>query len=206
MAASEPAYRHAMDRADLIHADGGFIVLMSRWLSGSRIKERSATTDLIHDFAEAAEREGLSFYLLGGTEEVNRQCAEALGRLYPGLRIAGRRNGYFDDDEAVLADIDLADPDILWVGLGKPKEQLFAARHRARLNARWIVTCGGCFNYITGHYRRAPRWMQKLNLEWLYRAFTDRALFRRYATTSPHAIWLAMTRIDRRIYASARTD
>jgi N-acetylglucosaminyldiphosphoundecaprenol N-acetyl-beta-D-mannosaminyltransferase len=206
LAASDPSYRRAMDEADLIHADGGFVVLASKWLAGERIAERSATTDLIHDVARAAEREGLSFYLLGGTEEVNAQCAQLLAELYPKLGIVGRRHGYFSeaDEEQVLADIARADPDMVWIGLGKPREQIFAARHRDRLGAAWIVTCGGCFNYVTGHYRRAPRWMQRLNLEWLHRAFTDRKLARRYATTSPHAIWLALTRIDRRRYPSAR--
>lgn len=206
LAATNAVYRSALGEADLIHADGAFIVLASRWLAGASIAERSATTDMIHDFARAAAAEGLSFYLLGGTEEVNRLCAEKLVTLYPRLAIAGRHHGYFGDADtaAVLDDIARADPDLLWIGLGKPREQAFASQWRGSLAAGWAITCGGCFNYITGHYGRAPAWLQKLGFEWLYRAFTDRNLFWRYLTTSPHAIWLALTRVDRRLHGSAR--
>jgi N-acetylglucosaminyldiphosphoundecaprenol N-acetyl-beta-D-mannosaminyltransferase len=201
LAARDDAYRAALDRADLIHADGGFIVTVSRWLAGARIAERSATTDLFHDFAAAAEVSGLSFYLLGGTEEVNARCTRRLRELYPRLRLAGRRDGYFDPEQtnAVIEAINDTAPDLLWIGLGKPREQLFAADNAGRFRAGWAITCGGCFDYVAGNYRRAPRWMQRLNLEWLFRALTERRLFWRYLVTSPHALWLTMTRADRRI-------
>jgi len=201
MAARDRDFRAALDCADLIHADGGFIVTASRWLAGAKITERSATTDLIHDFAAAAAVNGLSFYLLGGQEDVNARCAERLHERYPRLRIAGRRNGYFDAEQTdeVIQAINDASPDLLWIGLGKPLEQLFAAQNAGRLRAGWAITCGGCFDYVAGNYRRAPLWMQRLNLEWLFRAFSDRRLFWRYLTTSPHAIWLTLTRMDRRV-------
>lgn len=206
LAASDPLFREALNRADVIHADGGFVVLASKYLAHAPVAERSATTDLIHDFAGAAASAGLSFFLLGGTEDVNAACAERLRELYPGLRIAGRRDGFFSGEQvaAVIEDINRADADILWIGLGKPYEQIFSARHGNQLRTAWIVTCGGCFNYVTGHYRRAPDWMQRLNLEWLHRAFTEpRKLLWRYLTTSPHAILLGLTRIDRNCYSSA---
>ena len=205
MTARNRRYRAALDRADIIHADGGFIVTASRWLAGARIAERSATTDLIHDFAEAAAANGLSFYLFGGTEEVNARCAEGLLALHPGLRIAGRRNGYFEARQAhaIIDGINQASPDLLWIGLGKPREQIFAAENAERLRAGWVITCGGCFDYIAGNYRRAPLWMQRANLEWLFRAFSEKRLFWRYLVTSPHAIWLTLTRADRGIYFNA---
>lgn len=205
MAARDRRYRAALERADLIHADGGFIVTASRWLAGARIAERSATTDLIHDFAEAAAAKGLSFYLLGATEVVNAGCAERLRQLYPRLRIAGRRDGYFDagQADAVIDEINQARPDLLWIGLGKPREQIFAAEHADRIRAGWAITCGGCFDYVAGNYRRAPVWMQRTNLEWLFRAFTERRLFWRYLVTSPHALWLTVTRAERRVYSGA---
>ncbi len=205
IAARNSGYRAAVDRADLIHADGGFIVTASRWLAGAKIAERSATTDLVHDFAAAAGANGLSFYLFGGTEEVNARCAARLRAVYPQLRIAGRRNGYFDlrHTDDIIEEINKAAPDLLWIGLGKPQEQIFAAKNAERIRAGWAVTCGGCFDYIAGNYRRAPMWMQRANLEWLFRAFTERRLFWRYLVTSPHAIWLMLTRTDRSIYCSA---
>lgn len=205
MAARNRRYRAALDRADIIHADGGFIVTASRWLAGARIAERSATTDLIHDFAKAASAQGLSFYLLGATEEVNAACARRLAELYPDLRLAGRRNGYFHgrETDAVIEAVNQAAPDLLWIGLGKPLEQQFAAENVQRLRAGWVVTCGGCFDYVAGNYQRAPAWMQRANIEWLFRAFTERRLFWRYLVTSPHALWLTVMGINRATYDSA---
>lgn len=204
LAASDPEYRRTMEQADIIHADGGFLVTLSRFLAGTKIAERSATTDLIHDIAAAGISRGLSHFLLGATEDVNRRCAERLQELYPGVVIAGRHHGFFDPAKAgeIIDEINRAKPDILWVGLGKPREQLFAVCKKELLVAGWIITCGGCFNYITGDYSRAPIWMQDSNLEWLYRAVTSPRLLWRYITTSPHALWLAFSRRDRRIVVS----
>lgn len=200
LAATDRDYAGALAKADVVHADGGFVVLAARHLAGAPIADRSATTDMIHDLAAAGLEHGLSHYLLGGTEAVNAACAERLCELYPGLRIAGRRNGYWSpqEEESVIADIAARAPDLLWIGLGKPREQLFAAANRHRLGARWAITCGGCFNYVTGDYSRAPQWMQDAHLEWLYRAGTSPQLLWRYLTTSPHAVYLALRRADRR--------
>jgi N-acetylglucosaminyldiphosphoundecaprenol N-acetyl-beta-D-mannosaminyltransferase len=194
---TDSAYRAAVDQADVIHADGGFLVPASRLLTSTPIAERSATTDMIHDCAGQAATHGLSFYLLGGSEQVNAACARILAESYPGLVIAGRRHGYFspEEEDDVVAGINAARPDVLWVGLGKPKEQLFSVRHRDRLRAGWLVTCGGCYNFVTGDYKRAPAWMRNHNLEWLHRMLTQpRKLFRRYLLTSPHALWLVLMR------------
>jgi exopolysaccharide biosynthesis WecB/TagA/CpsF family protein len=200
LAARDPAYRQALEAADVVHADGGFVVLASRFVAGAAIPDRSATTDLLHDVIAAGLSSGLSHNLLGATEEVNSACAERLRQLNPGIVIAGRHHGYFASrqETSIIAAINKAAPDILWIGLGKPREQLFAVRHRDALRASWAISCGGCFNYVTGHYRRAPQWMQRSNLEWLFRTLTTPKLLWRYLTTSPHAIWLAATRIDRR--------
>jgi len=201
LAARDARFHAALEEADLVHADGGFLIPASRRLAGAAIPERSATTDLLHDFAEAGLEYGLTHYLLGASEEANKACAERLQALYPDLRIAGRRNGYFaaSEEEEVVEAINTAAPDLLWIGLGKPLEQLFAARNRNGLRAGWAITCGGCFNYVTGAYRRAPRVMQQFHLEWLFRAATTPSLLWRYATTSPHALLLTLARIDRTV-------
>ena len=194
LAARDPTYRQALERADIVHADGGFLVTLSRW-AGQPIAERSATTDMIHDLAQACSREGLSFFLLGGTPDVSRRCAERLRDIYPELQIGGRRHGYFADDELdeIVATIDEARPDVVWVGLGKPREQMVALQLRDRIGATWIGTCGGCFDFVAGDASRAPRWMQQANLEWLYRLVRDpRRLFWRYFTSNPHALWLVV--------------
>ncbi|MBS0472842.1 MAG: WecB/TagA/CpsF family glycosyltransferase [Proteobacteria bacterium] len=196
-AATDAKFRALFDVADIVHADGQPVVIASRLLGRNAVPERSATTDFIHDAAQAAVANGLSLYLLGGTEDVNARCAEILRFTYPGLRIAGRRNGYFgnDEEDAVIADINRSGADIVFVGLGVPKEYEFSVRNKAKLAAGWLVTCGGCYNFVTGDYRRAPQWMQRFSLEWLFRlAREPRRLFWRYAVTNPLALFFLATR------------
>jgi N-acetylglucosaminyldiphosphoundecaprenol N-acetyl-beta-D-mannosaminyltransferase len=197
MAGTNAKFRDTFQKADIVHADGEPVVLASKVLTDAPIPERSATTDFLHDAAKMAEAHGLTFFLLGATEAVNSACAERLARDYPNLKIAGRRDGYFEPEEerAIIAEINASGADVLWVGLGVPLEYDFCTRHRESLNAGWIVTCGGCFNFAAGAYKRAPDWMQKTGLEWLHRVWQEpRRLFWRYAITNPLAIFLLLTR------------
>lgn len=191
-------YRDNVNQADIIHADGGFLVTLSKLKGGAVIPERSATTDMIHDFADNFSNNGFTFYLLGATAEVNEKCCHNLKKTYPNLRIVGSRDGYFNESEEddILAEINRLKPNVVWLGMGKPKEQEIAIRWKHKLDANWLITCGGCFNYISGHYSRSPKWMQDTNLEWLYRMLTSpRKLFWRYFVTNPHALWIAVRTI-----------
>jgi exopolysaccharide biosynthesis WecB/TagA/CpsF family protein len=196
-AASDEQFRRIFESADIIHADGQAAVFASKLFTGTPIPERSATTDFIHDAARAAAEHGLRFFLLGATEEANKKAVRILRETYPGLQIVGRRHGYFSllDEDDICDEINLTQPDVIWAGLSLPLEYEFAVRNRNRLKAGWLVTCGGCFNYITGDYKRAPRWMQAVGLEWLHRMLCDpKKLFWRYATTNPLAFFLLLTR------------
>jgi N-acetylglucosaminyldiphosphoundecaprenol N-acetyl-beta-D-mannosaminyltransferase len=196
LAATNTEFKRLLDAADLIHADGQPVVMASR-LTRAPIPERTATTDFIHDAAAAARIHGLRFYLLGATEEINIRAAAILARTYPGLIVAGRRNGYFHrgEEEAICEEINHANADVIWVGLGVPFEQAFAVRNKRRLKGGWLVTAGGCFNFVAGDYKRAPHWMQASGLEWLYRLCREpKRLFWRYAVTNPHAIYLMLTK------------
>jgi exopolysaccharide biosynthesis WecB/TagA/CpsF family protein len=160
------------------------------------VPERSATTDFIHDAAKIGASHGLRFFLLGATEEANAQTARILSETYPGLQIVGRLHGYFSEyeEDDIVDEINLTQPDVIWVGLSVPREYEFAVRNKHRLKAGWLVTCGGCYNFITGAYKRAPAWMQAAGLEWLYRlAREPKRLFWRYAVTNPIAIFLLLT-------------
>lgn len=199
LAKTDPAFRDAFGHADIVHADGQFIVAVSRRYCEEPIPERAPTTDMIHDFAAACEKSGRSFYLLGAREHTNAGCAARLKELYPRLRIVGRHHGFFKGrEDAILEDIHRCAPDFLWVGLGKPLEQEFCAQYREDLNAVWTITCGGCFNFVTGEYKRAPLWMQDAGVEWVHRMMTQpRHLAMRYVRTNPRALMLALTRSDR---------
>ena len=199
MAKTDPVFRDSFAQADIVHADGQFIVSVSRRYCDPPIPERAPTTDMIHDFAKACEQSGRSFYLLGAREHTNAGCAKRLGELYPGLHIVGRHHGFFQGrEEEILEDIDRCAPDFLWVGLGKPLEQAFCAQYKHRLNAVWTITCGGCFNFVTGEYTRAPLWMQDAGIEWVHRMMTQpRHLALRYVQTNPRALAVALTESDR---------
>ncbi|MGH1456448.1 MAG: WecB/TagA/CpsF family glycosyltransferase [Alphaproteobacteria bacterium] len=197
LAASNKAFKTNLHKADIIHADGGIIVTAANKMTDGNIGDRSSTTDYFHDAAKAAVANNLTFYLLGATEEVNHKCYNILKEQYSELKIIGRRNGYFtkEQEDEVCADISSLKPDIVWVGLGKPKEQDFCVRNKHKIDAGWLITCGGCYNYVTGDYPRAPLWMQRSNLEWLHRMVTNpRQLFWRYLTTNPHALFLIVTK------------
>ena len=200
LAAVNRDFQAMFDAADIVHADGQALIFASRLLTSTPVPERSPTTDFIHDAAKVAVDANLRFFLLGATEEVNARCAEELERLYPGLQIAGRRHGYFshDEEEAICAEINASETDVVWCGLGVPFEYEFVMRNKHRLTAGWIVTCGGCFNFVSGAYRRAPQWMQRAGFEWLHRLVREpRRLFWRYAITNPIALAMLIARTAR---------
>ncbi|MEO7055117.1 MAG: WecB/TagA/CpsF family glycosyltransferase [Rhizomicrobium sp.] len=199
LAAQDEAFRFTLGQADIIHADGQAAVFASRLLTSTPIPERSATTDFIHDASKVAAEHGLRFFLLGATEEANAQAAAKLEEMHPGLQIVGRRHGYFgrDEEDDICDEINLALPDVIWVGLSVPLEYEFAVRNKTRLRAGWLVTCGGCYNFVTGAYKRAPQFLQAIGMEWLFRlAREPRRLFWRYAVTNPIAIFLLLTRTN----------
>jgi N-acetylglucosaminyldiphosphoundecaprenol N-acetyl-beta-D-mannosaminyltransferase len=183
--------------ADSVNADGQPMVFLSRYLCANPLPERVATTDLFPVTARLAAQAGVTFYMLGGSEEVNRKAVEATLAAHPALRIVGRRNGYFTraEEAGVVEEIVRLRPDVLWLSLGVPLEQQFCMRHLAALRGVGIVkTSGGLFDFLSLIKPRAPTWMQKLGIEWLYRmAREPRRLFLRYALTNPHALFLLLT-------------
>ena len=196
LAAQDEAFRFTFEQADIIHADGQAAVFASR-MTATPIPERSATTDFIHYASKVAAQHGLRFFVLGATEEANAEAVRVLRETYPGLQIVGRRHGYFgrDEEDEICDEINLTQPDVVWVGLSVPLEYEFAVRNKTRLRAGWLVTCGGCYNFVTGAYKRAPGWMQACGLEWLFRLVKEpKRLFWRYAVTNPLAIFLLLTR------------
>lgn len=194
LAGRDPIFEKAMSQADIIHADGMSVVIGSRIFSRNPLPERCATTDFFHDAALAATNSGLSFFIFGGTENQNNAACKAILDLYPTLKISGRRNGYFEESEEaeICDDIVRSGADVLWVGLGKPKQELWSARNQERLRGiGWIKTCGGLFAFLTGEAHRAPKWAQNCGLEWLFRAAQEpRRLLWRYTVTNPHSLYL----------------
>jgi N-acetylglucosaminyldiphosphoundecaprenol N-acetyl-beta-D-mannosaminyltransferase len=213
LCAQDSAVRKLFTDADVVHADGMPLVFASRWLCRKPLPERVATTDLFHDVARLAEVRGTTFYLLGATDETVELAVRRALSLYPRLRIRGYHSGYFSSDQepGIIADINAARPDILWVGMGAPREQLFAMRNRRALRGVGIIkTAGGLFDFLSGRARRAPDWMQAAGLEWAYRTFLEpQRLARRYLMTNPHALFLLLTQTRRPsalVFRNAKID
>ena len=196
LCAQDRELKESILSADLVNADGQPLVLLSRYLCASPLPERVATTDLFPAVARLAAEAGVTFYMLGASEEANRKAVETALTDYPGLRIVGRRNGYFQpaEEPAIVEEIARLRPDVLWVSLGVPLEQRFCARNLAALKGVAIVkTAGGLFDFLSLAKPRAPRWMQKIGLEWLFRVGVEpRRLFVRYLVTNPHALFLML--------------
>lgn len=194
-----PEIRQLFLAADLIHADGMPLVFASRLLCRIPLPERVATTDLFHDVARLAVARGARFFLLGGSDFVAEQAAQCVRVLYPALEVVGHAGGYLrrrGDEERVIERINNARPDILWIGLGAPRELEFALRHRDRLRGVGLIkTSGGLFDFLSGKNSRAPAWMQLAGVEWAYRTYLEpRRLAGRYLVTNPHAVLLLLTR------------
>lgn len=182
--------------ADQILADGQPLVFASRWLCRHRLPERVATTDLFHDVARLAEREGISFYLLGASERENSRAVATVRQLYPALPITGHCHGYLTGDalERKIEEINALGPDILWLGLGVPREQIFVRDFAARLDRIGVIkTAGGLFDHLARKTPRAPLWIQQAGFEWLWRASMEpHRLFWRYLTTNPSALYVIL--------------
>ncbi len=183
----------AMAAADMIHADGMPVVYASRLFTRTPLTERIATTDFFHDAATAAIESDLSFFMMGGTEEQNLAACAAIAELYPKLKVGGRRNGYFKPEEepAICREIVASGADVLWVALGKPKQEYWSVRNRENLRGiGWVKTCGGLFDFLGGGVSRAPDWVQRMALEWAWRTLQEpRRLGWRYFVTNPHALY-----------------
>jgi N-acetylglucosaminyldiphosphoundecaprenol N-acetyl-beta-D-mannosaminyltransferase len=189
----EPDFRASMDRADIVHADGMSLVVAARCQTSTALPERVATSDFFHYAAHVAAEAGFSFYLLGGHEETLHKANERVQKLYPKLELRGMNSGYFTDDEApgVLRRIRDCHPDVVWVGLGRPKQEAFCVRYREALRGvAWLKTCGGLFSFLAGEKARAPNWVQGIGLEWAHRLILEpRRLFWRYAVTNIHSLY-----------------
>jgi N-acetylglucosaminyldiphosphoundecaprenol N-acetyl-beta-D-mannosaminyltransferase len=201
LAGRDAEFNDIMQQADLIHADGMPVVFASK-LTSTPLPERISTTDFFHDAARAAVKHDLSFYFLGAREDQNAAAVSAAKLLYPGLKVVGRHHGYFDegDDREICRRIRDARPDVLWVALGKPRQEYWCARNRSRLEGiGWIKTCGGLYSFLAGDAPRAPQWAQAAGMEWFFRVLDDpKRLAWRYMSTNPHALYRLLRYTDRR--------
>jgi N-acetylglucosaminyldiphosphoundecaprenol N-acetyl-beta-D-mannosaminyltransferase len=192
MVRSEPWMGELLQRADYVLADGQPMLPMAASL-GITIPERIDGIGLMHKLLSLADRECFSVYLLGARQEIVEECVRRIGLDFPRAKIAGFRNGYFKEPEipAIAAAIRATEPDFLFLGMGSPMKERLADEWAEELGARVIQGVGGSFDVMAGMVKRAPQWMQRCGVEWLYRVIQEpRRMFWRYVKTNGSCLWV----------------
>lgn len=170
---------------DIINIDGMGVVWGARLL-GNHVPERIAGVDLFHELLAMSANNGFPIYLLGAQEEVVSSTANIAQSMYPNLKIAGYHHGYFwDDEEAMVTKIKQSGAQLLFVAITSPKKENFINRWKDQLGVDFVMGVGGTFDVVAGKVKRAPVWMQKSGLEWLYRVIQEPGrMWKRYLTTN----------------------
>lgn len=174
--------RRIINECALINADGMPVVWASRIL-GKPLKERVAGVDLFESLMRRSAQRGWRVYLLGAREEIVSEVKTVYEARFPGLIVAGYRDGYWKDEEepVVVEQIKAARPDILFVAISSPKKERFLGRYQGEMRIPFAMGVGGTFDVAAGKVKRAPVWMQKVGLEWFYRFLQEpKRMFRRY--------------------------
>ncbi len=166
---------------------------------GYKKMERTTGPSYMEEILKMSVERGWSHFFYGSTEETLEKMRKKLFDTYPGLNIAGMYSPPFrplteEEDRLIVERINELQPDFVWICLGAPKQENWMADHQGRVNG-FMVGVGAAFDYVTGNIIRAPEWMQKRNLEWVYRLIQEpKRLFMKYWHTNTRFIWLAMVR------------
>ncbi|MDQ3644485.1 MAG: WecB/TagA/CpsF family glycosyltransferase [Actinomycetota bacterium] len=191
MARDDPEMRDALTRATITVPDGVPVVWAAKML-GEELPHRVYGPELMRRFCDRSAEKGHRVWLYGGRDQgALVQLALNLRRRHPGIRIVGGYSPPFrqlseDDEEAMASQINADRPDVLWVGIGAPKQEKWMARMRERLDVPVMCAVGAAFDFHAGRVSQAPTWMQERGLEWTYRiAQEPRRLLPRYVQTNP---------------------
>jgi len=192
--------RRIINEADLVGADGVPLVWLSKLLRDP-IPSRVNGTDLMEKLVERAADKGYSIYFLGAAPQVVRQVVAIYKKQYPGLKVAGYRDGYFKpSEEAAVADeIRQSGADIIFLAFGSPKKEKFVRHWLYRMNVPVVHGVGGSFDVVAGVTKRAPDWMQSAGLEWFYRFLQEPdRMWKRYLFTNVSFLVVVLSEIFRR--------
>jgi N-acetylglucosaminyldiphosphoundecaprenol N-acetyl-beta-D-mannosaminyltransferase len=201
-----PEFAAKVNAADMIVTDGMPVVWMQK-LQDRAGASRVRANDLMILLCECAERDGLKIGFYGGREEVIDAIRARAEKDFPRLQIAYAYSPPFrpltpDEDANVTREINAADPDILFMGLGCPKQENWMAAHRDDLNAV-MLGVGASFDFFAGHVKESPEWLGGLGLEWLYRLIQEPGrLWRRYLILNPRFLWQA----SRQLFSGRRDE
>lgn len=192
IARQDAELRQIAGNAELVTPDGAGILWACRRL-GSPLIERVSGVEIVERLCALSAEKGYRLFFFGAAPGVAADAAERMRERYPACQIVGTRDGFFTSGEEaeVAASIKQARPDVLFVALGIPKQEKWIARHRADLGIPVLIGVGGSFDVHSGRVKRAPKWIQRLNLEWLYRlAKNPRKISK--VMTLPKFVWMTI--------------
>ena len=193
MSYEDKEYRNIQNSAAMVLPDGKPLSVVSR-RRGFKEAQKVSGPDLMPEMFRLSEEKGYTNYFYGSTEETLDKLKEALLTRYPKLKIAGMYSPPFrpltkEEDEKIIQQINDTKPDFIWIGLGAPKQEQWMYAHRDKLSGV-MLGVGAGFDFHAGTVKRAPVWMQKNGLEWLYRLTQDpKRLFKRYVVTNTKFLW-----------------
>lgn len=166
----EPEFRRIVESCDLVTADGAPVVAWSHVVR-QPLPERVPSIDLMHALLARSAEVGHKIFLLGAKPAAVAAAGESFRKAYPGVHIVGERDGYFtvEDEPDVVAQINASGADIVFIAITSPKKEEFIGRNGADLHVRFALGVGGAFDIAAGLTSRAPRWMQRVGLEWVWR-------------------------------------
>jgi N-acetylglucosaminyldiphosphoundecaprenol N-acetyl-beta-D-mannosaminyltransferase len=183
---------HDVRSSDIISIDGKGILWAAR-LFGLALPGRVAGIDLMDSLLKLCADKGYRPYFLGATKDILAKAIERIQASYPQIQFAGWQDGYYsaDKEAAVVENIRLSRADCLFVAMPTPKKEQFIANHHSELHVPFIMGVGGSLDVVAGFVRRAPKWVQELGLEWLYRTIQEpRRLAPRYFKTNAAFAWI----------------
>ncbi|WP_275399777.1 WecB/TagA/CpsF family glycosyltransferase, partial [Enterococcus faecium] len=182
MMAKDKMLRQIVNSSPIINADGQSIVWAAKFL-GFSVPQRVTGIDVFERLVALSEAKNYSIYYFGATQQIVEKVVQIHSEKYPNLKINGFRSGYFKENESIdiVKEINNCKPDILIVALPSPQKEYWINRYKDKLDVLFIMGVGGSFDVIAGKVMRAPIWLQKMGLEWLYRLIQEpRKMFKRY--------------------------
>jgi N-acetylglucosaminyldiphosphoundecaprenol N-acetyl-beta-D-mannosaminyltransferase len=180
VASKVPSYKEALRRADLVFADGSGIKLAGR-IQGTPVSDNVNGTDMFPLLMQAFSENGTRVFFIGAKRRVIARLVTNTAERWPGVHITGWTLGYFKEDQEVLDAVRLFGADVIFVAMGVPRQELWIDRWANQSGARVAIAVGGLFDFYSGIMPRAPLWMRRLGIEWLFRLYQEPGrMWRRY--------------------------
>jgi N-acetylglucosaminyldiphosphoundecaprenol N-acetyl-beta-D-mannosaminyltransferase len=196
-AQNDPQLRRTYNSAFLCLPDGMSVVWPAKWLGVKKL-DRDYGPDFMRDFCEASVRHGIRHFFYGGFDGLAEELRTILSARFPGLRVVGTYEPPFrpltlEEEAALQNQIALAKPDMMWIGIGTPKQDRFMAAHLDKLDVTVMAGVGAAFNFFTLRVKQAPEWMQRWGLQWFYRLCQEpRRLWRRFIILNAKYVFLVL--------------